>query len=316
MISAADILGGKILIVDDQEANIILLTRMLQGDGYTCVSSTMEPKKVRELHLLHGYDLIVLDLQMPGMDGFQVMESLKEIETAGYLPVLAVTAQPDHKVRALKAGAKDFISQPFDLAEVSVRVYNMVEVRLLHERARMHHKRLEAMALHDALTGLANRLLLTDRVSLTIVHARRHKSSMALIYLDLDGFKKINDTLGHSVGDALLRMVAERLRGAVREEDTVARVGGDEFIIALWYVSSSKDAATVTSKVLALVSQPYVIEGQTCQITASAGIALYPAHGKDVDTLIKSADTAMYEAKAAGKNIFRSSKGNAPHKLP
>jgi len=132
MISPTDILHGKILIVDDQEANVILLEQMLMGAHYTSVASTMDPSQVCEMHLINHYDLILLDLQMPGMDGFQVMENLNEIEQGGYLPVLVITAQPAHKLRALQAGAKDFVSKPFDHAEVLLRVHNMLEVRLLH----------------------------------------------------------------------------------------------------------------------------------------------------------------------------------------
>ena len=134
MISSADILRGKILIVDDQESNVLLLERMLGGAGYVAVASTRDPTSVCALHRERSYDLILLDLQMPGMDGFQVMEGLKEIESEGYLPVLAVTAQPAHKLRALQGGAKDFISKPFDQAEVLMRVSNMLEVRLLHKK--------------------------------------------------------------------------------------------------------------------------------------------------------------------------------------
>jgi adenylate cyclase len=131
MISQEDILNAGILIVDDKEANVLLLERILRGAGYASISSTMDPNRVCDLHRANRYDLILLDLQMPGLDGFQVMERLKEIEPDGYLPVLVVTAQPDHKLRALKAGAKDFVSKPFDLAEVLARVRNMLEVRLL-----------------------------------------------------------------------------------------------------------------------------------------------------------------------------------------
>jgi adenylate cyclase len=131
MISQEDILKAGILIVDDKEANVLLLERILRGAGYASISSTMDPNRVCDLHRANRYDLILLDLQMPGLDGFQVMERLKEIEPDGYLPVLVVTAQPDHKLRALKAGAKDFVSKPFDLAEVLARVRNMLEVRLL-----------------------------------------------------------------------------------------------------------------------------------------------------------------------------------------
>ena len=143
MISSSDILSGKILIVDDKEVNILLLKRMLAGAGYTSVASTMDPAEVCDLHRINRYDLILLDLQMPGMDGFQVMENLKEIEGESYLPVLVVTAQPDQKLRALRAGAKDFVSKPFDLAEVLARVRNMLEVRLLHGESTMHGIALE-----------------------------------------------------------------------------------------------------------------------------------------------------------------------------
>ncbi|MFA6972662.1 MAG: response regulator [Gallionella sp.] len=143
MINSADILKAAILIVDDQEINILLLERMLRGVGYVSVTSTMNPDEVCELHRKNHYDLILLDLLMPGMDGFRVMEGLKEIEANGYLPVLVITAQPDHKLRALKAGAKDFIAKPFELSEVLARVNNMLEVRLLHNEAQNHSKALE-----------------------------------------------------------------------------------------------------------------------------------------------------------------------------
>jgi putative two-component system response regulator len=132
MLSPSEIYNGKILIVDDQEANVLLLERMLHGAGYVAINSTMDPGEVCDLHLKNSYDLILLDLQMPVMDGFQVMEGLKKIELEGYLPVLVITAQPDHKLRAFQTGAKDFISKPFEMAEVLARVHNMLEVRLLH----------------------------------------------------------------------------------------------------------------------------------------------------------------------------------------
>ena len=305
MVSNADIFNAGILIVDDQEANVELLEKMLRRAGYTRIMSTRDPHAVCALHQAHHFDLILLDLWMPEMDGFQVMESLKELETDGYLPVLAVTAEPAHKLRALESGAKDFVSKPFDLAEVLMRVHNMVEVRLLHEAARNHGKMLEALALNDPLTGLANRRLLTDRMEIALIHARRNSSAMAVIFLDLDGFKQINDTLGHGVGDVLLQMVAERLLATVREEDTVARLGGDEFIIALWHVSGTDYAVTVAERAIATVAQPYSIEGQSVSITVSAGVSIYPLHGEEAETLMKSADLALYEAKAAGKNAYR-----------
>lgn len=151
MITTADILKASILIVDDQVAHSSLLEQILTGAGYASVTTTNNPREVCELHRKNHYSLILLDLQMPGMDGFQVMEGLKVIETGSYLPVLVLTAQPDHKLRALKAGARDFLSKPFDLAEVLMRVHNMIEVRLLHREAELRMERAETS--EQAISG-------------------------------------------------------------------------------------------------------------------------------------------------------------------
>ena len=143
MLEAAEILNASILIVDDQQVNIILLEQMLRAKGYTNITSTMDASAVCELHQQHRYDLILLDLQMPKMDGFQVMEGLQAIEADSYLPVLVVTAQPAHKLRALRAGAKDFVSKPFDLLEVQTRIHFMLEVRLLYRKLDSYNKLLE-----------------------------------------------------------------------------------------------------------------------------------------------------------------------------
>ncbi|MDO8464920.1 MAG: response regulator [Gallionella sp.] len=147
MISKQEILNASILIVDDQQSNVLLLGEMLRDVGYACVASTTDPYAVCELHKKNCYDLILLDLQMPGMDGFQVMEGLKEIEPDGYLPVLVITAQPAHKLRALATGAKDFVAKPFDLVEVQTRIHNMLEVRLLYKKLENANKVLEQTVL-------------------------------------------------------------------------------------------------------------------------------------------------------------------------
>src|SRR5664280_2057292 len=143
MVSPADILNARILVVDDLEANVLLLKGMLRVAGYASVESTTDPNEVCELHRKNRYSLILLDLQMPDMDGFQVMEALKEIEEDGYLPVLVITAQPSHKLRALAAGAKDFVAKPFDLTEVQTRIHNMLEVRLLYNKLENYNRELE-----------------------------------------------------------------------------------------------------------------------------------------------------------------------------
>jgi len=212
LISSTDILHGKILIVDDAEANVRLLERTLRGAGYASVASTMNPYEVCELHRKNRYDLILLDLQMPGMDGFQVMEGLKEIEAGGYLPVLVVTAQPGHKLRALQAGAKDFVSKPFDLVEVLTRANNMLEVRLLHTETKNHAKMLE-----QTLREVAESRELI----------RRQSDEVKTLYDKIVVEQKLSERLLLNV---LPRAIAERLKGR-REEigDSFPEVIADSF---------------------------------------------------------------------------------------
>lgn len=201
----AELLKARILVVDDQPANALLLERMLGGAGYVSVTSTLDPRVVCELHGKHHYDLILLDLQMPGMDGFQVMEGLKHIEQDGYLPVLVITAQPEHKLRALRAGAKDFISKPFDIAEVLTRVHNMLEVRLLHVEVRRKNdelKRLfdqvvaerkvsERLALHVPPDSIAARLQARPDVTADSF------AEVTVVIADIVGFAELTPAASH-----------------------------------------------------------------------------------------------------------------------
>ena len=305
MISKKDILNASILIVDDQEGNVLLLEQLLREIGYRHISSTLDSASVSALYDANRYDLILLDLLMPGMDGFEVMEALRINVGDDYLPILVLTVEPALKLRALAAGAKDFLSKPFDQLEVETRIHNMLEVRLLYRRLAAKNRELEAMVMHDALTGLPNRLLLMDRLASAIAHARRNKQTMAVLFLDLDGFKQINDTLGHDVGDAVLKSVADRLVATVRQVDIVARFGGDEFIIGLCELSHDEDLARLMSKLIEVISQPFDIQGHRLSITASIGVGLYPQHGEDGESLMKNADLALYDAKHSGKNNFR-----------
>jgi adenylate cyclase len=201
MISQTDVLHGKILIVDDQEANVLLLEQMLRGAGYDSITSTRDPAEACTLHLENRYDLILLDLRMPGMDGFQVMERLKEIETDGYLPVLVITAEPGHKLRALNAGARDFISKPLEMAEVLARVHNMLEVRLLHletkrldERVVAEQKVSERLLLNVLPPSIAERLkgrpeIIADSFSEVIADSF---SDVTVLFADIVGFTKFS----------------------------------------------------------------------------------------------------------------------------
>jgi len=208
MISSFDILNARILIVDDQEANVLLLEQMLHGAGYVSIESTTDPNQVCKLHNKNFYDLILLDLQMPGMDGFQVMEGLKNIETNGYLPVLVLTAQPDQKLRALKAGAKDFVSKPFELAEVLIRVYNMIEVRLLHLETKILYdrvlaeKKVSERLLHNVLPHtIAERLKVRSAIiadNFTEVIADSF-TEVSVLFADIVGFTKYSEGVSPEV---------------------------------------------------------------------------------------------------------------------
>ena len=202
MVTAIDILHGKILIVDDQEANVLLLEQMFKNAGYDQVTSTRDPTQVCELHLLNKYDLIMLDLNMPGMDGFQVMENLKELEKDSYLPVLVITAQPEHKMRALKAGARDFVSKPFDLSEVLVRARNLLEVRLLHRRTRELYE--QVLAEQKVSTRLMLEVLprpvverLKRRTPETVVSSTY--AEVTLLFSDLLEFNRFSEGAGAMV---------------------------------------------------------------------------------------------------------------------
>ncbi len=170
---------------------------------------------------------------------------------------------------------------------------------------KMAEEHLSFLAYYDILTGIPNRLLALNRLSQALSHARRYKEIIAVLFLDLDYFKKVNDTMGHSVGDQLIKAVAERLKGCIREEDTVARMGGDEFCVILTEISKKEDASKVAQKILDAVSETVTLSGIKLFTTASIGISFFPSHSNDADTLIKLADQAMYQAKDLGRNTFQ-----------
>jgi diguanylate cyclase (GGDEF)-like protein len=191
-------------------------------------------------------------------------------------------------VRDAKGRPRHLISQILDVSE----------------RRRLQEE-VEHLALHDQLTGLPNSRLLLDRLAHAIATARRTKQPCGLMYLDLDGFKPVNDTYGHAAGDLVLREFADRATKVLRANDTIARVGGDEFVAVLGAVAGEPEARIAAGRLLAAVAHPFDVGGAQVAISASIGIALFPAHGEDPQTLLEHADSAMYEAKHAGKNSFR-----------
>ncbi|MBF0218733.1 MAG: diguanylate cyclase, partial [Gammaproteobacteria bacterium] len=176
------------------------------------------------------------------------------------------------------------------------------ELAAANERLSQSEQRQRDLAQHDALTGLANRSLFADRLSQAIAAAQRDKSRLALLYLDLDKFKPVNDTYGHAIGDSLLREVATRISGRVRVSDTVARIGGDEFVVLLRRIESVQDALDVGNSICQTLNQVFLVETHQLAISSSIGVAIYPAHGRTENELSHHADKAMYYAKQAGRN--------------
>ena len=181
----------------------------------------------------------------------------------------------------------------------------LARLEIENERMRESHARIDKLAFHDSLTGLPNRLLARDRFEQAMALAKRNNTSVALLYLDLDDFKAVNDSLGHSSGDLLLCEMAQRLTQAVRGSDTVSRQGGDEFLIVMGSLGDDSDAAAMAVKIIDLLTAPFIANGIEVSTTGSLGLALYPADGQDFETLLKNADMAMYRAKESGRNAFR-----------
>ncbi|MBI5860782.1 MAG: EAL domain-containing protein [Rhodocyclales bacterium] len=232
-------------------------------------------------------------------------KSVTEREDAAHEREGAATSR-EREVRAaetLQAVSDDHIVM---LQQANARLVTAtIEAHKLTEQVQIAKVQLEHLVQHDALTGLPNRILLQDRFGQAIELARRQGRQLAVMFLDLDRFKHINDSLGHAVGDQLLRSVAQRLVGCVRHSDTISRQGGDEFVLLLPYIERAEDAALSAQKMLAALALSHRIDQHDLHIGASIGISIYPDDGQDVETLIKSADTAMYSAKESGRNNYK-----------
>ena len=302
MISLSDIHRARILIVDDQEANVKLLGYMLEDAGYTSVTLATDARTVLDLHRANRYDIIVLDLNMPHMNGFQILEGLRPLESEGYLPVLVVTAEPAHKLRALEAGAKDFVSKPFDQVEVLTRIRNMLEVRLLYTRTREYGLRL---ARFDTVTGLPNRMLLHASLDQALAQAQADGETVAVMAIALDRFKYVNDTLGHVGGDELLCQFAQRLGDCVPAHAALGRVGGSQFELVLKGRQLQHEVLQIDQRIRAALQRPFDLETQHFTMTASIGVALYPTAATDAATLLKYADTALHQARAEERGRCR-----------
>lgn len=300
---------ATVLVVDDDESNLKLLQAILAAEGHI-VRSAASGEEALVSVADQAPDLILLDVMMPDIDGFEVTRQLKADSRTRSIPIVLITALEDResRLKGLDAGAAEFLSKPVERAELLIRVRSLLRVKGYQDRLVSSNSTLyehvQWLAHFDVLTGLPNRTLLTDRVNVALSMAHRSRTPLAVMFLDLDHFKHVNDTLGHHVGDQLLTEVAKAMRSAVREQDTVSRQGGDEFVLVL-PDTDADGAARLAEKLLMVTAQTFEIEEHELIITPSIGIAVYPDDGEDFEALYKCADIAMYRAKRDGRNNFR-----------
>lgn len=314
----------KILAVDDNPANLLVIRRVLAKLDVEVVEAASGNDALKAT-LDDEFALVLLDVYMPDINGFEVAEILSQEESTRQTPIIFVTATYADDVHRLKGygfGAVDYMAKPLEatilLSKVQVflelyrhRVALRDALSELSERNRQleieveQRKQMEQemrhLAMHDMLTGLPNRALFMDRLESAHHRAQRHGGMFALVYVDVDRFKTVNDTWGHGAGDAVLIELAARLRGALRENDTVARLGGDEFALVLEELDDINDAHRLMERVTQSLLAPmhYQRDGEqlTLSIAASIGLAAYPADGAEVDALLHAADQAMYLTK-------------------
>jgi diguanylate cyclase (GGDEF)-like protein len=286
----------RILVVDDDRAMCFALRTVLEQDGYRIEEARngAEAIAVCERHMP---DLVLMDALMPVMDGFAACKRLRDLPGGALVPLLVITSLDDeHAIEeAFSAGATDYIPKPVHFAVLRQRVARLLRA----SRAERHVRRL---AYHDELTGLPNRAMFKERLGEMLARKRGEDDLLAVLFLDLDRFKVVNDTLGHEVGDLLLKAASERILRCVRSSDLVARLGGDEFTVVLDGIRSSLAAATVADNICNALADPFVLMGQEMYVTASIGVSFYPADGNDIAALIKHADTAMFRAKEQRSN--------------
>jgi diguanylate cyclase (GGDEF)-like protein len=318
---------GRLLVVDDIADNRTILKRLFSRRGFDVVEAN-DGAVALALIAEQQFDAVLLDVVMPRMNGLEALRQIRTTHSPSALPVIMVTAKVESGdvVEALELGANDYITKPIDVAIALARVQSQL-ARLKAERALAHHltklesinrqleheiaerKQSEAivryMAQHDSLTGLGNRVQFRDHLVRALARIKDSGENLALLFIDLDQFKLINDTLGHRVGDLLLTAVGRRLQHSTRDCDTVARLGGDEFAIIQVAEARAEDTSVLAERIIKAVAQPYQIEGHQLLVSCSIGIAWAPDDGTDPDLLLANADLALYRAKAEARGGYR-----------
>jgi diguanylate cyclase (GGDEF)-like protein len=292
----------KLLLVEDNRADARLVQEMLTEvaePGRIYLSKAESLKEAVEVLYRHDFDVLLVDLGLPDSQGLDTLYHLQSAKPT--LPMVVLSGYNDEELalEAVQNGAQDYLVKGQGDGNLLTRaLYYAIERKRSEER-------LTYLAQYDPLTDLPNRTLFRERLTQALQLASRRQELAALLFLDLDHFKDINDTLGHDAGDSLLVSVAERLKHCIRAEDTVARLGGDEFTIILGRIKYVEEAGTVAQKVIDVMSRPFLLNNSEVFVTTSLGIATYPVCGTNPETLVKNADTALYSAKAQGRSNYQ-----------
>lgn len=297
-----------ILIADDDPSIRLVLRHVMEQCRYHVIEAGTGLEAI-ESTINQVPDLILMDAVMPEMDGFSATEEIKSLNECKSTPVLMATSLDDDLsiARAFEVGASDYVTKPFNWSVLKHRVSRMLFAAEAENKIRH-------LAYHDTLTGLPNRMLFIDRIDQAISRAQREQDQFALMFIDIDHFKVINDSMGHEAGDQLLNIVSKRLKNILRKTDTVARLGGDEFTVIVEDLEEPEWVVSVANNILMLLDQPAEINGKEVHIGGSIGIAMYPQDGENVGALLKNADTAMYKAKDMGRQTFQFYASEMSHK--
>ncbi|MCR9092968.1 MAG: EAL domain-containing protein [bacterium] len=299
--------GFSLLLVVEDDLTAKRLEEILARPEGTRFETTRVLRVEEALLRLHAdrFDAMLIDLSVHEADGLDSL--MRASAAASAVPIVVLTYQRDEEtgLRATRAGAQDYLAKGEVTPELLTRtlIHAIERHRTLQALTQAKRKH-QFLATHDTLTELPNRYWFMDQLDRLLARSQRSNTPIAVFFIDLDGFKAINDNLGHAIGDELLGDVAKRLRSSIRKNDLVARIGGDEFLAAIQGIEDEEEAFTTADVIRQAVERPYHLDGNECWISASIGIAIHPQHGEDGESLIQSADAAMYEAKNSGKNCI------------
>lgn len=294
-----------ILVADDEEHQRALLRSQLGPHAYRVIEAGDGPTALDVCRAQHP-DVVLLDLAIPGMDGHDVLAAMKSDANLVDTPVVVITGMRD-VTRALKLGAHDYVRKPYELTELVARVAAAVRTKRLHEELRRREAQLDDLVRKDSLTGLANRRNLDEHLTMVGGASRRQHSMMSALIIDLDSFRRVNETEGHAVGDGVLRAVAKRILHSLRTEDMAGRWGGDEFLVLL-PATELEGAWVLADRIRQAILDPIVIgEGSEVVVTASVGCAA--GDGTDPEGLVRRAENALQRARQGGYNQIATDPG-------